>query len=64
MNRAVGMNGTMREWSRKARGYTAYTEDEGRHMGSNAEEGAALRGIAAHTPLPDFRGVELYNPEF
>ena len=58
----------MREWSRKARGYTAYTEDEGRHMGSNAEEGAALLcallGIAAHTPLPDFRGVELYNPEF
>ena len=57
--------GTMREWSRNARGYTAKTEEGGeRRMGSNAEEGAALRGIAAHTPLPSFRGFGRITPSF
>ena len=53
--------GTMREWSRNARGYTAKTE-EGGASAAMPRRAQALRGIAANTPLPDFRGFEPYNP--
>ena len=49
----------------KSKGLYGQTEEGGeRRMGSNAEEGAALRGIAAHTPLPDFRGFGRITPSF